>query len=547
MYWWHRSAELVCAVQVGRFGLITTNSLRQTFNRRVVQSALKQGLSLIFAVPDHPWVDSANGAAVRIAMTVAMNGSHEGRLLSLANEGPGDHGEATVVLAERRGSIHADLRIGANVAAAVPMEANAGISSRGFELGNAGFIVSRVQAVSMGLGVANGLEQHVHEYRNGRDLTSRPRGVMVIDLFGLTVDEVRARFPDVYQWLFERVKPERDVNRDQRLLTYWWLHRRLREDLRLMQYGLPRYLATVETAKHRVFQFLDSNVMPDNKLVVIALSDALNHGVLSSRVHGAWALAAGSWLGVGNDPVYVKSRCFEAFPFPSEDTGLTPQLTERIRSLAEQLDAHRKTRQAAHSTVTITGMYNVLEKLRSGEALTTADRTLNDNGLVSVLRSLHDELDAAVLAAYGWADLSLPADTDALLLRLVELNTKRAHEEAAGTVRWLRPDFQCGAGQGEQTAIEGEAEADGGDKENAATTAKAITSSKPWPTGLADQIKSVADVLEVAGAGLDLEALAARFSGRGRWRERLPTILDALVALGRARTQGAGRWFDAGR
>jgi hypothetical protein len=29
-------------------------------------------------------------------------------------------------------------------------------------------------------------------------------------------------------------------------------------------------------------------------------------------------------------------------------------------------------------------------------------------------------------------------------------------------------------------------------------------------------------------------ALAARFAGRGRWRERLPKILDMLVALGRA-------------
>ncbi len=83
-----------------------------------------------------------------------------------------------------------------------------------------------------------------------------------------------------------------------------------------------------------------------------------------------WALAAGGRLGVGNDPVYNKSRCFETFPFPHEDTGLTPALTERIRTLAEQLDAHRKARQAAHESVTLTGLYNVLDKLRRGEPLT---------------------------------------------------------------------------------------------------------------------------------------------------------------------------------
>ena len=57
---------------------------------------------------------------------------------------------------------------------------------------------------------------------------------------------------------------------------------------------------------------------------------------------------------------------------------------------------------------------------------------INEHGLVGVLKSLHDELDAAVLQAYGWADLTLPADTDALLLRLVKLNARRAAQEGLG-------------------------------------------------------------------------------------------------------------------
>jgi hypothetical protein len=63
----------------------------------------------------------------------------------------------------------------------------------------------------------------------------------------------------------------------------------------------------------------------------------------------------------------------------------------------------------------------------------------------------------------------------------------------------------------------------------------------------AKKLKAVADELAQAGGSLDLDALAAHFSSRGRWRERLPVILDALVALGRAQTQGDGRWVDAGR
>ena len=87
----------------------------------------------------------------------------------------------------------------------------------------------------------------------------------------------------------------------------------------------------------------------------------------------------------------------------------------------------------------LTEMYNVLEKLRAGEALNAKEKQIHDAGLVSVLRQLHDDLDAAVFAAYGWP----PTLTDAEILeRVVALNAERAKEEASGLVRWLRPDYQ---------------------------------------------------------------------------------------------------------
>jgi chaperone required for assembly of F1-ATPase len=58
---------------------------------------------------------------------------------------------------------------------------------------------------------------------------------------------------------------------------------------------------------------------------------------------------------------------------------------------------------------------------------------------VLILKELHDKLDALVFEAYGW-----PVDlTDEQILeKLVALNKERAAEEKAGTVRWLRPDYQ---------------------------------------------------------------------------------------------------------
>ncbi|MDO9610651.1 MAG: class I SAM-dependent DNA methyltransferase, partial [Serpentinimonas sp.] len=478
-------------------------------------------------------------------------GAAEGRLYTVQTEAEGDFGEVSVSLAERRGLIHPDLSVGANVAGARSLQANVNLSNRGVQLFGSGFIVTRKEAAGLGLGTLPRLERHVREYRNGRDLTATPRDVLVIDLFGLTADEARQRYPAAYQWLLERVKPERDAKGQTKdgagYAKLWWLHGKPRQEMRRQLAGLPRYIATVETAKHRVFQFLDASVLPDNMLIAIASADAFHLGVLSSAVHVHWALATGGRLGVGNDPRYNKSRCFETFPFPDADTGLTPVLVERIRTLAEQIDAHRKVQLAAHADATLTATYNVLEKLRRGEALSAKEKLVHEHGLVGVLKSLHDELDAAVLQAYGWADLSLPADTDALLLRLVELNTRRAAEEAAGTVRWLRPGFQQ-AGRGEQVALEADADADADAPEDGAQTqpAKAALVQRPWPTGVTEQIKTVAEVLAAAGRSLDLDGVAEHFSGRGRWRDRLPTLLDTLVALGRVRLVD-GCWVDAGR
>jgi hypothetical protein len=207
MYWWHRAAQEVSSSRARRFGLITTNSLPQAFNRRVVQPHLEHvgGISLTFAIPDHPWVEASDSAAVRIAMTVGAQGRNRpGRLLEVRRETPLQDGESEVELSERVGVIHADLRIGANLIRALPLRANEGLCSRGVQLMGDGFIVTLDQAKALGLGRVRGLEQHIRLYLNGRDLTRRRRGVMVIDLFGLTEAEVRQRFADVYQWVLER-------------------------------------------------------------------------------------------------------------------------------------------------------------------------------------------------------------------------------------------------------------------------------------------------------------------------------------------------------
>ena len=225
-----------------------------------------------------------------------------------------------------------------------------------------------------------------------------------------------------------------------------------------------------------------------------------------------------------------------AFP----DLSDNEPLRQRIRELGESLDAHRKARQAAHPDLTMTGMYNVLEKLRTGEELDAKDRKIHHEGLVSVLKQLHDELDADVLHAYGWDDLITPAapladrlarsDADAealeqqILLRLVDLNHARAEEEQSGLVRWLRPEYQNPAGTQPQKAGK-QAEMDVDDE--AAATAEKLA----WPDSLPERFAAVKQA--AATVGTAPAALAACFGRRTKKRiEEITAILRTLESLG---------------
>jgi len=517
MYWWDHAAQLVREGKIERFGFITTNSVRQTFNRRVLEKhqRAKDPVSLLFAIPDHPWVDAADGADVRIAMTVVGPGEMDGRLVTVESESPSGELGRDVVLSEQTGRIRPDLTIGPAVSDAPQLKANESISCRGVSLHGSGFIVTPEQAADLGLGRVPGFERHIRPYLNGRDITQISRDVMVIDLFGLKEANVRDLFPEAYQWILDRVKPARDQNRRASYRDNWWIFGEPRASFRPALVGLERYIATSETAKHRFFVFLNAEILPDNMLVNIASDDAYMLGVLSSRIHVLWALAAGGRLGIGNDPRYNKTRCFETFPFPDASDNQTAD----IRNLAEKLDEHRKRQQQLHPTLTLTAMYNVLEKLCSEEPLTEAERTIHEYGLVSLLQQLHDELDQAVTRAYGWrADLP----TAEILTRLVALNRERATEEAQGQIRWLRSEYQNPAGA-VQTQIEGTKRAKG----------KKRRRKIPWPKALAGQAAAITAVLAQSPEPLDMEQLATTF--KGARKDRLQEILETLEALGQIR------------
>jgi len=178
---------------------------------------------------------------------------------------------------------------------------------------------------------------------------------------------------------------------------------------------------------------------------------------------------------VGNDPVYSKTLCFDPFPFPVP----TIEQQQQIREIAERLNAHRNRQQKLQPWLTLTEMYNVLEKLRAGTQFSEQDHVIHQAGLVSVLREIHRELDSAVFGAYGWP---LELADEQILERVVALNALRNAEEAAGTIRWLRPEFQAPNASAMQQTLE----------DLSPSKLPSLRDAKqPWPATLTDQFRVI--------------------------------------------------------
>lgn len=215
----------------------------------------------------------------------------------------------------------------------------------------------------------------------------------------------------------------------------------------------------------------------------------------------------------------------------------------------------------------MTGLYNALERLRELEngcevpPLTEAERDVHQAGLISVLKEIHDEIDRAVLTAYGWEDLipaligkpgaTLPSPhktqaqeqaEEELLTRLVALNHERAAEEKRGLVHWLRPDYQIPKLGVKAPKVEGEHVG------MLDIIVPGVSDKLKWPSDGLEQIRLVRDILAKAPAPTMPDVIAAEFDGKNtaKRKDRIGQVLETLVATGLARMgelDGQRRYF----
>ncbi|MGO7636717.1 class I SAM-dependent DNA methyltransferase [Rhizobium leguminosarum] len=534
MYWWDSAADILLRAKspLKRFGFVTTNSISQMFNRRVMERYLnsKKSISIVMAIPDHPWTKvTRDAAAVRIAMTVAQAGKRDGVLMEVTAEEGVETDSPIILFNELNGRVNSDLSVGVDLTQTEKLTSNAGLSSNGVLLAGRDFLLEKRELPLIG-GEAALREELVRPYINGRELIAGRGNRLIIDVGHFGAAELRSQFPAIYQRLATTVKTERESvvaktgTKDSiEYANNWFRFAKPRRALREALRAIPRYIATTETTKHRHFQFVDAEIVPDHMVVAIALDGAYPLGVLSSSFHVLWSQRAGGWLGVGNDPRYSKSRCFDPFPFP--DASDAQKVA--IGTIAEELDVHRKRVLAEHRHLTLTDLYNVLEHLKAEAKLDSLDekeRRIFDGGLVLIMKELHEKLDAAVASAYGWrVDIA----EEEVLACLVALNKERAKEEKRGLVHWLRPEYQIPRfGSDKEKAEQLEADLGEGNLE-------AVSGPKPsFPKDERDQTFAVHQVLMEVEGSVEPAVIAASFKQGRKCLASVSAVIASLYRMG---------------
>lgn len=263
----------------------------------------------------------------------------------------------------------------------------------------------------------------IRPFVSGQDMTTSPTlesDRYIIDLGTRTLDEAM-EVPELVEHLRETVKPLRDGNSRKPRRDYWWRFAEPAIGLTDAIAGLSWCLALPQTSKHLVIGVQSTKRTFSQKVYVFAYCSMGALSVLQSRVHEAWA-----WLLSGTLETrlsYSASKCFETFPFPADMTD------PALEQAGEALYTARADFMIRHDQG-LTATYNQLK-----------DPDCTDPE-VEHLRRLHEAMDRAVLAAYGWDDIPVPpygtADPDAqqafedeVIDRLFVLNAARAAEEQA--------------------------------------------------------------------------------------------------------------------
>jgi hypothetical protein len=343
-----------------------------------------------------------------------------------------------------------------------PLKANDSKSFQGSIVLGKGFVLEPEEAQAL-LEKDKKNEDVIFPYLNGEDLNSRPDqspSRWVINFFDWPIEKAM-EYEDCFRIIEERVKPER-TRIDEKgvsvlrkpLPQKWWIYGDKRPELYRKIAEMDRVLVITRVSKYVAVTFAKLPVVFMDKVIVLPFENTFYFSLFSSNIYDHWAWKYSSTLGAGTVNI-SPTDCFETFPFPvsKNETTLT-KIGEKYYLLRSSI--------MMFLSLGLTKIYNLFHdsNLTIGtiEKLSKCSTPICKQAFADILklRSLHKEMDLAVLSAYGWTDIDLrhdfyevdylpendrirytihPDDRREVLKRLLQLNHER-HEEEVRNGLW---------------------------------------------------------------------------------------------------------------
>lgn len=407
-YWFERAREYIGNSSL-RAGLLATQAMRSRDNREVLQRIVANG-KIFWAWSNRPWI--LNGADVRVAMVG----------FAREEETPAELDGNFVP------SINADLSTGLDFTTASSLVEMSNVSFQGpVKVGQFDVDVERArELLAKPTGPIGGSQLAVlKRWYNGTAVTKRWPGTWIIDFGRMTLDEA-SRYEPAFEYTRRVVKPAREHNRRAARAEKWWLFGEPNPAMREKLSPVRRFIATPRVSKHRLFVWLESNIIPDARVVGIAVESDAFFGVLQSSAHELWALHTGAWHGVGNDLTYNNSVSFDTFvppflPDEVEESQSSPLVARVAKTLEEQrehwlnppewMEQVAARVDAADDFADVPADARPLIRQSAIMAAAAKDSRLKKRTLTNLynerpqwLKLAHEKLDRAVLAAYAATD-----------------------------------------------------------------------------------------------------------------------------------------------
>lgn len=396
-YWHEKARAMVQAGRAKRVGLLATQGIRGSSNRRVLER-IKQSGDIFLAYSDRPWV--LEGATVHVSIVGFDDGSEQHHMLD---------GKPVSV-------INTNLTAGLDLTKARRLKENLFTCFMG-PSPKAPFDIDANLAEKMLSTPINPNRRFnadvVRPVASAIDLVQRPRHKWTID-FGLMREAEAMLYEMPFEYVKKYVLPVRLSRRDD-YRGQWWQYARPRPEMRHALQGKTRFIATPAVSKHRIFVWVKPEVVCNQGTLVFAREDDYTFGVLHSRLHELWALRMGTQL--ESRPRYTPTTTFETFPFPWP-LGREPKEDPYVKAIAE-------------AAFRLNGLRESWLNPPGAVEDDLKQRTLTNlyNSRPTWLAQAHEQLDRAVLNTYGWPQ---DIDGETLLANLLALNLAREPAGAGG-------------------------------------------------------------------------------------------------------------------